>query len=208
MGTVLIHKHRSVPRPKMNMRKLKNILIALGCGLLTAAAAHAQDTNAPRTELDAFEVRTGVVIVRGSADMGMVTTASGTVSVKCRESTDASTGRKQQAIAVTITGKNRQSDTTIIDYDELNSLLNGLDFLANANWSLTTLPSFDAFYTTRDGLQAAAYSSQKRPGTLGASLKSSRATYVRISLAPQEFAQFRGLILQAKTNLDALRGGG
>ncbi len=191
----------------MNMHHFKNILIALGCGLFLAGAACAQDTNAPRTKLDAFEARTGVVIVRGSADIGTVTTASGTVSVRCRESTEASTGRKLQGLAVTITGKNRQSDTTIIDYDELDSLLSALDFLANANWSLTTLPSFDALYTTRDGLQAAAYSSQKRPGTLGASLKSSRAAYVRISLAPQEFAQFRGLILQARTKLDALRGG-
>ena len=55
-------------------------------------------------------------------------------------------------MAVTLTGKDGQSDTTIVDYDELDSLLSGLGFLADANWSLTTLPSFDAVYTTRDGL--------------------------------------------------------
>jgi hypothetical protein len=189
------------------MNKFNSVLIAFCCGLLMAAAARAQDTNAPRTELDAFEAGIGVVIVRSSADIGAVTTATGTVSVKCKESVEASSGRKQYGLAVTVTGKDRQSDTTIIDYDELVSLLNGLDFLSKANWSLTTLPSFDAVYTTRDGLQAAAYTSQKRPGTIGTSLKSSRTTRVRISLAPEEFALFRGLIQQAKSKIDAAGAG-
>ncbi|HZQ46958.1 MAG TPA: hypothetical protein VFC07_08105 [Verrucomicrobiae bacterium] len=191
----------------MNLHKFNAILITLGCGLLLAAATHAQDTNAPRTELDAFESRAGVVIVRGSSDVGAVTTAAGTVLVRCKESVEAGSGRKQHGIAVTLTGKDQQSDTTIVDYDELGSFLSGLDFLADANWSLTTLQYFDAVYTTRDGLQAAAYSSKQRPGTLGASFKSSRMARVRVSLSPQDFALFRGLIQQAKSRLDALRGG-
>ncbi len=190
----------------MNVLNSKTILIAVGCGLLLAGAARAQTTNAPRTELDLFEAGTGTVIVRGSADLGAVTTAAGTVSVRCRESVEAGSGRKLQGLAVTLTGPDQQSDTTIIDYAEMDSLLSGLDVLSQANWSLTSLPSFDAVFTTRDGLQAAVYSSQKRPGTIGASLKSSRTVRVRISLAPEEFALFRGVIQQAKTKLDALHG--
>src|SRR5579872_1187572 len=174
----------------MNRYKFNAILIALGCGLLLTATADAQDTNAPRTELDAFEARPGVVIVRGSADVGVVTTATGTVLVRCKESVEASSGRKQHGLAITITGKDQQSDTTIIDYDEMDSFLGGLDFLASANWSLTSLQNFDAVYTTRDGLQVAAYSSKQRPGTLGASLKSSRTVRERVSLAPQDLALF------------------
>jgi hypothetical protein len=189
------------------MHKFYTILTGVVCTLLVAASAWAQDTNAPRTELDAFEARAGVVIIRGSADIGAVTTATGTVAIRCKESVEATSGRKQHGIAVTLAGTVGQSDTTIIDYDELDSMLSGLDFLANANWSLTSLPNFDAVYSTRDGLQAAAYSSQKQPGTLGASLKSSRVVRVRISLSPQEFVQFRGLMQQAKSKLDALHSG-
>lgn len=192
---------------KVNMNKYNPILTAVVCGLLLVGAARAQDTNAPRTELDAFEAGIGVVIVRGSADMGQVATPAGIVSVRYKESVEISSGRKQYGLAVTITVKDGQSDTTIVDYAELDAFLNGLDFLTKANWSLTPLSSFDAIFTTRDGLQAAAYSSQKRPGTLGASLKSNRAVRVRISLPAQEFALFRGLIEQAKGKLDALRAG-
>ena len=192
---------------KVNRNRVASILSAIGCGLLLTAAAHAQDTNAPRTELDAFESGTGVVIVRGSGEIGVVTTATGAVVVRCKESVEAGSGRKQYGLAITLTGKDQQSDTTIIDYAELDSFLRGLDFLQRANWSLTALPSFDAIYTTRDGLQAAAYSSQRQPGTLGASLKSARSVRVRVPLAAQDFALFRGLIQQAKAKIEALRAG-
>ncbi len=188
------------------MRHLKTILLVLTSGLF-AFAVNAQDTNAPRTKLDAFEAASGVVIVRGTADMGAVQTAAGSVSVKCKQSVETASGREQDGIAVTITMGAQVSDTTIIDYDELDGLLNGLNFLSSANWSVTALPGFDAVYTTRDGLQAAAYSSQKRPGTIGMSLKSNRVRWVRISLQPQEFALFRGMIQQSKSKLDALRAG-
>ncbi len=193
-------------KPK-TMNKLKNTLIALSCGLLLTAAARAQDTNAPRTELDAFEGSVGVVIVRGSADIGVVNTENGAVSVRCKQSIEPRSGRKLFGLAITLTGKDGVSDTTIVDYAELESLVNGLDFLGTANWSMTSLPNFDAVYTTRDGLVVSAYSSQRQPGTLGASLKSARAAKVRVALGLQDFAQFRGLIQQAKGKLDTIKTG-
>lgn len=190
------------------MRHLKAVLLVLTYALF-ATAVRAQDTNAPRTSLDAFESRTGVVIVRGSQDMGTMSLVDGgAVSVQCRQSIQTPSGRAQDGLAVTITGKQGGfSDTTIIDYSEIDSFINALAFLSGANWTVTTLPSFDAFYTTRDGLQAAAYSSHKQPGTIGASLKSARVRFVRISLSPQELANFTGMIQQAKARLDLLHAG-
>jgi hypothetical protein len=189
---------------KLSLFKTLTVIV---CGVFFMSAVRAQDTNAIRTEMDAFESATGVVIVRASLDMGALTvTAGGTVSVKCKESVETTSGRKQHALEVTLIGKDSKADTTLIDYDELDALLNGLDYLSRANWSLTSLPSFDAMYSTRDGLQAAAYSSQKRPGTIGASLKSNRTVRVRISLTTDEFSVFRGMIQQAKVKLDALHG--
>lgn len=189
------------------MRHLKAVLLVLIYALF-GAAARAQDTNAPRTALDAFESRTGVIIIRGSADMGTISLVDGgAVAIQCRQSIQTPSGRAQDGLAVTITGKQGPSDTTIIDYSEIDSFINALAFLSSANWTVTTLPSFDAFYTTRDGLQSAAYSSHKQPGTIGASLKSARVRFVRVSLSPQELANFRGMIQQAKAKLDLLHAG-
>lgn len=173
--------------------------------LLAAAAALAQDTNAPKTELGMFEARTGVVIVKSAGDIGSVGTSDGSVSVKCKESLDISSGLKQQGLAVTITGKDQQTETTLIDYDELDSLLSALDYLKNVNWSVTTLSSFDAVYTSRDGLRVAVYGNQRRLDNLGISLQSYHVIRVRIMFSPDQLAQFRGLIQQARAKLDALR---
>ena len=61
----------------------RNLTARLLAGFLlsiAAAAAQAQDTNEPRTELGAFESRTGVVIVKSTGDIGTVGAADGSVS--------------------------------------------------------------------------------------------------------------------------------
>ena len=173
---------------------------------ITAAVAQAQDTNEPRTELGAFESRTGIVIVKSTDDIGSVTNATGNVSIKCRESLDTSSGLKQQGLAITITGKDQQTETALIDYDELDSLLSALDYLTTVNWSVTTLGSFDAVYMSRDGLRASVYGNQRRLNDLGISLQINRAVKVRISFTADQLVQFRAFIQQAKAKLDVLRG--
>ena len=183
-----------------NARMLPVFLLSLAC-----TAVQAQDTNAPKTELGQFEAGIGVVIVKSTGDIGSVTAAGG-VSVKCRESLDTSSGLKRQGLIITIAVTGDQTDTSIIDYDELDSLLSALDYLKSVNWSVTTLGSFDAFYTSRDGLRVAVYGNQRRLDNLGISLQSYHALRARVSFSPDQLAQFRGLIQQGKAKLDALRG--
>jgi hypothetical protein len=179
-------------------------LMAVFLLLLAATAASAQDTNAPKTELDAFEDRTGIVIVKSVGDIGTIT-ATGSVIVKCKESLDTSSGLKQQGLAITIAPNGDVKDTTVIDYDELDALLTALDYLTTVNWSVTTLSSFEALYTSRDGLRIAVHGNQRTLNDLGISLQSNRAMKVKISFTPDQLVQFRGLIQQGKAKLDALR---
>ncbi len=195
----------------MKTYEWKAVLIAavgsITLWLTAQAQAQAQDTNAPRTELGVFEAKVNMVVVKGTAEMGSVQTSGGSVSVRCKEFIDPNSGRKQLGLGITLTGRERQVDSTLIDYAELTSLVSSLDFLASANWSLTSLPDFDATYTTRDGFTASVYSSRRQPGTTGIALQSNRTIPVRIMLAPDQFAQFRTLIQQAKTKLDGLPAG-
>ena len=163
------------------------------------------DTNAPRTELEAFEAQTGTVIIRGASQVGSVLGQTGAVSVRSKESKDTSTRSKVYGIAVGLSENNRPEDTTIIDYDELDSLLNGIDYITKLNRTVTTLPSFSAAYTTKGGLRIAAFSSNNRPGTIQAVLQSSHRIKSRVLLAPDQLAKFRALVQQAKSDLDALR---
>jgi hypothetical protein len=209
------------------MRKLNITLMAAVGWLVLSATARAQDTpapeteletleaqtgtvilietNAPKTKLEAFEAQTGTVIIKGIAQIGTVFAQTGTATVRCKESRDAGTGRKLYGIAIVLQENNRPGDTTIIDYDELDSFRDGIDYIIKASRTVTALPSFSVVYTTRGGFRVSAYSSNNRPGTIQAVLQSSHVVRTRVLLAPDQLAKFRALIQQAKSDLDALR---
>lgn len=165
----------------------------------------AQATNAPKTILEAFEAQTGVVIVEGSMPMGSVSAEAGMVSVRCKESKDATTGHKESGLAIEVRAGEVQTDATIVDYDELDSFLNAIDYVSKADYRVTTLPLFDVYYTTKGGLTIATYSSKRSPGSIHAALQSNHIIKTRVILTPQQLAQFQALIQQSKAKLDSLR---
>lgn len=182
------------------MRLLSLFLAAL-CGSL-ALAARAQDTNnAPKTEIENFELQTGVVIVKGLGEIGSMSTSRGVISVRCKESIDENSGHREYGIGVAL-ASDQLHGFLVVDYDELDSLIRGLDFLGKINYDVTAMPSFDATFTTKSGLLIAAHSEQ-RQGGIHDFLQF--ADTPRISLTADQFAQFQNLITRAKASLDALK---
>jgi len=181
------------------MLKYLIALIAVGCSM--GLAARAQDTNALKTEIGLFESQTGVVIVKGFGQIGSVSTSAATISVRCKESTSAATGRKDYGIAIEIAA-NQGRTLAIVDYDELDGLLYSMDYLGKLNFGVTSLPGFDATFTTKSGLELIAYGNKQQGGI---------RTYLqyddspRIPLASDQWTQLVNLINQAKATLDSLR---
>lgn len=79
-----------------------------------------------------------------------------------------------------------------------------MDYLNKVDWSVTTLPSFDAVYTTKGGLRLSAFSS-RRNGTVEFAVRTLRASLPPLLLPRDQVAQFRQFLAQAKSKLDALR---
>jgi hypothetical protein len=184
----------------MIMHKFYIILITISCSL--AFACRAQDaTNVLKTEIENFEAQTGTVIVKGFGEIGSLTTGAGVISVRCKESIDVGHGLKQYGIAIELAA-NPPREFFIVDYDEIGSLLSGIDYLSQITYSVTTLPAFEASFTTRSGLRVVAYSAV-RQGGIHTYLQFGDAP--RISLASDQLAQFQNLIVQAKNSLDALK---
>ena len=190
------------------MRKLIAVLITVAGGSLLGNAARAQTTNCcpfiPATKLEAFETNTDTVIIKATAPLGTVPAQGGTVSVRCREITDAGTGRRESGILVDITSSEPLADMMMIDYDELDSLLDGLEYLGKLDWSVTPLPGFDAVYTTKGGFRAAAFGS-RRTGNIEFSARSTRSSTKPLLLSRDQLGQLRSLIEQGKAKLDSLR---
>ena len=188
------------------MRKFKFIVMAVLGWLLFPGLLHAQDTNAPRTMLEAFEAQTGAVIIKGAANAGTINSGGAAVSVFSRESRNTGNGQKAYGLAIDLKSNNGAEQTLVVDYDELDSFLSAVTYISRVDFSATSLPTFDAVYTTRSGLQMTAHSSGKQPGSIHAVLRSGSAPLIKVPLTPELLAQFQVLLQQAKGTVDSLAG--
>src|ERR1017187_352317 len=191
----------------MNMYKSPVVLAAIVGWSLLAVTSRAQNTDvyppAPATALEILETNTGTVIIKGTSPIGSMSVNAVNVSVACKEDTDTSTQRKEYGIAISIKATGQLEDRTIVDYDEMDSLLKAIDYLNKIDWSVTPLTSFNAAYATKGGFRIAAFSS-RRSGAIEFSLRSSRMSK-GLLLTQSQLAQFRGLIDEAKRKLDEIR---
>jgi hypothetical protein len=175
------------------------------CSGASVSSVFAQDTNvyAPATRLESFATNTGTVVIRGSADVGVVLADTGTIALKCREASEAGTGRKEVGISVDLNHSQQSKETRYIDYDELESLINALTYLNKVDWSITSLASFDASITTRSGFRASAFSS-KRSSAIEFAVRTAGTGNPPILLSRDQLSEFRGLLEQARTKLDSI----
>ena len=120
------------------------------------------------------------------------------------EITDTATGHKDYGLTLDVFQGQTAGGSALVDYAELDSLLNGLDYLNKIDASATSLASFDAFYITRDGFRVAAFSSS-RTGTVEFAVRALRSGQRPVLLSRDQVAQLRNLIQQAKSKLDSLR---
>ncbi|HEY3761210.1 MAG TPA: hypothetical protein VGN23_05635 [Verrucomicrobiae bacterium] len=185
------------------MRLFQSLLITGCCAF--AFTLHAQNsTNAPATEIENFELQTDAVIVKGYSEVGTISTDAGVVSVRCKQSSNAATGRAEYGITVGLASSNTRG-YLVVDYDELESLLNALTFFNRITYNVTPMPSFDAAFTTKSGLRISAHS-ERRQGGIQSFLQFEDSP--RISLSSDQFTQFQSLITQAKSTLDGLKNKG
>lgn len=182
------------------MRTFCIVLIAACC--LPVFVSRAQDTNAPKTEIEVFEAQTNAVIVKGFSQTGSMSVGTAVISVRCKESVNVNTGRKVYGLAVDFTEGNQPRERLFVDYDEIDSLLNGINYLVKITYDVTPLPGFEACYSTKSGLRVVAYSS-RRQGGIQTFLQYS--DHPRMALTSDQMTQFHGLIGQAKDTLDSIR---
>ncbi len=189
-------------------RSILIFLTVLGYSFLRNSS-YAQVTNpcpvAPPTKLESFDTNIATVVIKATTEIGSLSVNAGLVTVRCREITDAGSGHKEQGIALEIAQTGQPKDRLLIDYDEIASLLNAIDYLNKLDFSVTPLNAFDATFTTKGGVQIAAVGAQ-RTSAIHFSVRDVRTNLTPILFSRDEISRFRALIDQAKTKLDSLSG--
>jgi hypothetical protein len=186
---------------KMNLFSWAAILL-----ITQGTASFAQDAGAPlllpATKLESFETNVGILIVKGTAEIGTVSGAGGDVTIKCREVSDPASGRKERGVALEIIEQGQLKDRLLIDYDELDMLLRGVEIMSKVDASVTPLDSFDAAFTTRGGARLAALGN--RNGSFRFGLRDLRVNLAPIAFSREQMVRFSSLMAEAKKRLDSI----
>jgi len=192
-------------------QKMKSLRITMICLVFFVTCACAQtnqksdSAGQTKTKLELFQARTGVVIIRGFSTIGTITARyNASAEVESKEFIEASSGAKAYGITIQVknSGDYKRESTSYIDYDEIDSLLKGIDYIAKMQGSVTKLANFQADYRTKGALEISTFNVDKEILASVSSRSSSEATaYFEL---PQ-LAQLRDLIVKAKLALDAIR---
>ena len=184
-------------------------LLTTLCLLLVAACAAQAQATPPEpeefvTRLELALEKTGVVLVKGSTQVGSVTGLRGTAFVTSWEIVDASSGGRLYGISVAIrdTARPDEEELAYVDYEELAPLLAGLDYILKLENTATKLTRFEAQYRTRGELSFYRFNTPNGYGTAVA-IRERRGP--RLVLRPAGLVEFRDLIESARDILDEAR---
>jgi hypothetical protein len=177
--------------------------------LCTASCANAQQDPSPiqpKTKLEAFQAQDGVVIVRGFSQIGEVRGQYGsTVTLEVKEFTNAASAKRELGMTIVVkeTLRLERENTSYIDYDEIPSLLAGIDYIAKVTKTATKLDNFQADYRTKGDLRVSTFNDNH--GETLAAVASGRIGSTSAYFKLSELAKFRQLVADAKSKLDGIK---
>lgn len=188
----------------MNSKILALILAFTAAASAQTTAANSKDQ--PKTQIEAFAAETGAVIIKGYSDLGRVA-GMGSVEVDCREFTNASSGKKSYGMVIKVaeSGRLERDDSSFIDYDEIQSLIAGIDYISKIKPDVTKLENFEATYTTRGDFAVTVFNDSR--GKLSIAVSSGRIGRVSAYLTIEQLAQLRALIVSAKAKIEEIKRG-
>lgn len=167
-------------------------------------AQQAQAQAESSTKLETFQAKTGAVIVKGYKEVGSLSGLGGTVTVTSWEFLDAQSGRKEHGIGIEVkeSGRLEREERSFIDYDEIDSLIKGLDYISKIDASVSKLGNFEAEYKTRGEFSVTTFGSDRG---IRAAISAGRLSHINVFIDLDKLPAFRKLVTDAKADLDSIR---
>ena len=171
---------------------------------------HAQNLKdqvpSPKTKLEEFSARTGVVIIRGFEEIGSAHGLYSTsIKVEAKEFVNVSTGKREYGITIEVKkedGSYDKESTSYIDYDEIESLISGIDYIAKIDKSKTNFSNFQADYNTKGDFKISTFSTS---GKIMVAVSSGNIGRVSAYYNLSSLTEIRTLIEKSKTKIDTLK---
>lgn len=199
----------------MNMHIYKGFLMKLKIFIIFVftfvfSLALAQDNKEseapPKTKIEQFSAKTGSVIIHGYEEIGLVTGKYGSsISVSSEEFIDAATQHCEYGITIDVveSQKNYDRRTCYIDYDEIDSLVEGINYISNINSTATELSMFQADYKTKDDLRISVFNDDKNK--LAVAINSGKYSGKTAYFALLDLPRIKKMIIDAKLKIDNIK---
>ena len=167
------------------------------------AQAKDQEPTKWETKLDVFQRKIGVVLVKGSSQIGTVKGGGGEVQVQAIEYLDTSSGERASGVELFLSANN--GSYTQIDYDEIDSLVKAIERLASLDKSTTGLEKYVATYRTRGNVTVSRFTEAPSGKGISAAVDGNAIGGGTVFLTVEGLGNFKRLVTEAKTKLDSLR---
>ena len=159
----------------------------------------------PRTKLEALEMKYETVLIKGFTRITTVEISG--VRIDAVEWRDTRTSARAAGIVISLresrAGEQPQENRALIDYDEIEPLINAIDAISKVSETATKLTGFEARYKTVGDLEIVVFR-QTRSGT-AVTLTAGLCDKVTSGLTLDELAKFRAMLAEAKMRLDELK---
>ncbi len=190
---------------------MKNLTVSIMLVLLFSVPAFSKNLKdsgpQPKTKIEQFSITTGVVIIRGFQTIGSVQGMHGTsINVEAKEFTNVAVGKKEYGITVEVKkedGRYDKEHKSYIDYDEISSLINGINYIAKVKTDVTSLHNFQADYSTKGDLKISTFNTSG--GRLMAAVSSGNIGGVGAYFNISDLEKVKALIVQAKEKIDSIK---
>lgn len=159
----------------------------------------------PRNKLEDFDGRMETLLIKGRTWVGTVRAQNGSARIEAIEIRDSLDSSRATGVIITIVPTEANAPTeeirSLIDYDEIDKLVNVLDTMAKADEKVTKLVNFEERYRTRGDFEAIVYRQISGAGA-AAAIEGGFFDRVRLLMAVEDLTKMRWFIAQAKEKLD------
>ncbi|MCS6116671.1 hypothetical protein [Shewanella baltica] len=182
--------------------RIKTTLALLVLASFSSIAQESTEAPKPATKLEAFQAKSGSVIIKGYTTVGRISGINGIISVDAREIKDAGAGSAKTSgitISVKEDGRLARENTSFIDADEVASLLQGIEYISKVTKEITHLENFEAEYRTKGDFSIVIFNT--KTGELSIAVSSGRIGKTSAYIKVEALAELKQLINQAKLKL-------
>jgi|SRR5580765_30349 len=160
----------------------------------------------PRNKLEDFDGRMETILVKGRSWAGTLRAQNGSARVEAIEIRDSSNNAQATGVVITINAEGGPPGEirSLIDYEEIDSLVKAMDTAAKAGEAITKLTHFEVHYRTKGDFETMVFK-QLSNNAIAAAIEGGFFDRSRLLMTLDDFTKLRWMIVQAKEKLDEIR---